>query len=354
MAEQDADLRVLIDAMGVATMLADADGVVLAANEQMARHFGLTVEALLGKCTWDLIPPELAEQRQAVGRHALETGKPVTFVDERAGRWLENRVEAIPGADGVRYAIAARDITAYRREAAAGHEKFRAIAEATPFPMAISRIEDGLIRYANPALCAFMGMTEKDLLGRQAPDFYEDAADRVRMLEALRAHGQVENFHVWVVSPVLGRRRINASIRALVIGDAPSMLTAFNDDTSLFEAEQQRLQLARRLRQAEKLEALGTLSSGIAHDFNNLLTPMMIGASLIAESGEPEFKRIGDEKILTISILGQWDTDVDGGIISYKTPLAQSLCGKIIGDTAEIKIEGAQGDYVIDAIGSAL
>ena len=44
-----------------------------------------------------------------------------------------------------------------------------------------------------------------------------------------------------------------------------------------------RQELEARLRQAEKMEALGTLTGGIAHDFNNILAAMIGFAELVKE-----------------------------------------------------------------------
>ena len=47
-------------------------------------------------------------------------------------------------------------------------------------------------------------------------------------------------------------------------------------------------QMAERLRQAQKMEAIGTLSGGIAHDFNNILSPIIGYAELLKSEMAPQ------------------------------------------------------------------
>ena len=59
------------------------------------------------------------------------------------------------------------------------------------------------------------------------------------------------------------------------------------DITDLRQAEQEQKKLARRLAQAQKIEAIGTLAGGIAHDFNNILGSIIGFTEMSLESLPP-------------------------------------------------------------------
>ncbi len=55
-----------------------------------------------------------------------------------------------------------------------------------------------------------------------------------------------------------------------------------------------------------------------------------------------------------LTFLGPWETNVQARVYSYKTPLAQALMGRTIGEAVTLKVDGEEDEYVIEGIAPSL
>jgi transcription elongation GreA/GreB family factor len=59
---------------------------------------------------------------------------------------------------------------------------------------------------------------------------------------------------------------------------------------------------------------------------------------------------LGSQQAEVFKIMGAWDSDPDHDIISYLTPVAQSLIGKKAGESVEFELNGLQKKFRVDTI----
>jgi len=140
--------------------------------------------------------------------------------------------------------------------------------------------QDFEIEMAKGAVVPMLGYTEKELMGkpfsnlvkdRDAIESYNDYVRRGKMKEAL--------IDLEVESKQTDHLLMNFSFSPMFEGDEVTGFVALGRNIT----EQKRLE--EHLRQAQKIESIGTLASGIAHDFNNILNIIKGYTAFIKETG---------------------------------------------------------------------
>lgn len=164
-------------------------------------------------------------------------------------------------------------------------DRLKAQEELRRLSIAIEQAAEGIIitdpewviQYVNPAFESITGYTRTDAIGKTVGmlrsgahhrDFYENISNTV------------QNGQIWS-GRIINRRKDGKLVHEdTTISPLLTSTGKLIGYVSLRRDVTKTVELESHLRQAQKLEAIGTLAGGIAHDFNNILAAMMGYAEL--------------------------------------------------------------------------
>jgi PAS domain S-box-containing protein len=157
-------------------------------------------------------------------------------------------------------------------------ERFRSISENTP-DIIFALNKAGIFSYVNPAMERILGYPPSEVIGEKFIHFVKEG-DSNKFQELFDMVWEGKKIISETLGTILtkdGKERIFSASGAPNFdseGQVISLVGILRDitDQTFLEA---------RLRQAKKMEAIGTLAGGIAHDFNNLLMGIQGYTSLI-------------------------------------------------------------------------
>jgi len=283
-----------------AVFVKDLQGRYLMMNSAGAGFLGRTVEEVIGKDDAELFDQETGRAIMERDRRILASGKNQTFEEAGASAgvarvYLANKAPfRDPSGQVMGLLGICRDITDRKRaeeEMRQSQQKLSMHFEHTPLAVVEWDLEFRVADW-NPSAERIFGYTREEALGQHAsfivhPQFRE-RVDRVwkALLEQKGATRNVgENDNITKDGRIISCEWYNTPL----VDESGRVLGV----ASLAQDVTERVALEERLRQSQKMEAVGRLAGGVAHDFNNLLT-VILGYSQIVAEGVPAGSRLAE------------------------------------------------------------
>ncbi len=281
----------LADGVFLVKVLPGPDFAFEAFNRQTAEWVGISSEAVRGRRLREVLPPSEAERIAEIYARCAATGKTQRYEEMPTAIQPDMcfQTTLIPVSDELgtvkRIVGVSRDISDQKRaarELLESQEMFAKAFRHGPYAMLIVRLSDGLYVDVNAAFERLFECDREEVIGNRSAtlSIWPDPGERQRMVEQLRAGG-VRDFAARLRSFKGNDRDVLLSSDEVVLGGQPHIIATVRDVTRQLDSERTRAELEAQLRQAQKLEALGTLAGGIAHDFNNILGAMVAFIDLI-------------------------------------------------------------------------
>jgi PAS domain S-box-containing protein len=273
---RNAELQTILDAVGAGIVTVDHRGRILSCNLSAVSLFERPAEQLLGLPLVRLVP-ELGSVPK-LGHYELTAHVGTRRVP------VEVSVTAVARSPAV-LAVALSDISERRQGQRERNEallRFNQIAEHITDAFYVAVASSGESLYVSPAFARLYGRPLVAHHGEPWPRLrwvHEDDRPRVSAgVQELWSGGSFD-IEYRVVHP-------DGDVR--ILHDRAFMLPDERRVTGIVRDVTHERAIEEGLRQAQRLEAMGTLASGVAHDFNNLLMGLGGCVQLARTRLEPE------------------------------------------------------------------
>jgi PAS domain S-box-containing protein len=264
-----------------AIVMLDPEGQVTSWNAGAKRFKGYDAEEILGRNFSQFYTPE--DREKEAPKVALETAIREGRFETEGWRvrkdgsrfWADVIIEPIRSPDGklVGFAKVTRDLSerkAAREELRRSEERFSLLVQSVTDYAIYMLDSKGCVSSWNPGAERFKGYSGSEIMGQHFSQFYTEEDKQAGIphiaLETAEREGRFEA-EGWRVRK--DGTRFWASVIIDPIRSEDGRLIGFAKVTR--DLTEKRA-VEERLRQSQKMEAVGQLTGGLAHDFNNLLT----------------------------------------------------------------------------------
>jgi PAS domain S-box-containing protein len=171
-------------------------------------------------------------------------------------------------------------------------ERFRTLLESAPDGMVIVG-SDGRIAFVNNQTETLFGYTRLELVGQSievlvpAPLRAALRERRTSFFESPESEALAEGLELTALRKDGVEFPVEIRLSPARTAEGDVVTAAIRDVTARKHAEQALRDAEAQLRQAQKMEAVGTLAGGIAHDFNNVLSVILSYTGFLTDALNP-------------------------------------------------------------------
>ena len=276
----------LIDHFDGFAITTDRHGRIVFANRAAIRLSGLSQSEIMGR-SLDILFDLTAEQQTSIGQ-CLGRKKILTFETTARSKtgapiMVQLNVSALDSAaadSGL--AVFAVDVSGLKRTIQEQTQLVTAVEHAAE--SIIVTDPAGVIEYVNPAFEKITGYSRHEVIGgnielldsgQHSKAFFSTIIDTL------------QRGKIWQGRMVNKRRDHSLYETEATVSPIKNKAGSITNYVSVQRDVSHEVRLERQLRQAQKMEAIGTLAGGIAHDFNNLLMGIQGNISLSLLDIEP-------------------------------------------------------------------